>query len=111
MNVLLPGKIQEREREILSSKNTCLVYQENPEGKKHFSLRMGFANSVGKYQLGRIIGEGTFAKVKLAMNTVNGQQVAIKIIDKQMVIENNLIYQAKIFTNIFRSCIDILGKC
>ncbi|KAM7477041.1 hypothetical protein LguiB_024284 [Lonicera macranthoides] len=60
-------------------------YRENPEGKKHFSRRMGFANSVGKYQLGRTIGEGTFAKVKLAINTVNGQQVAIKIIDKQMV--------------------------
>ncbi|KAL7224604.1 hypothetical protein ACSBR1_025969 [Camellia fascicularis] len=56
---------------------------------------MGYANSIGKYQLSRTIGEGTFAKVKLATNTENGQHVAIKIIDKHMVIENNLIYQVK----------------
>ncbi|CAI9098573.1 OLC1v1035243C1 [Oldenlandia corymbosa var. corymbosa] len=54
---------------------------------------MGFSNLVGKYQLSRTIGEGTFAKVKLAINTANGQHVAIKIIDKQMVIKNNLISQ------------------
>ncbi|KAL7193738.1 hypothetical protein ACSBR2_025373 [Camellia fascicularis] len=56
---------------------------------------MGYANIIGKYQLSRTIGEGTFAKVKLATNTENGQHVAIKIIDKHMVIENNLIYQVK----------------
>ena len=46
---------------------------------------MGFASSIGKYRLGRTIGEGTFAKVKLAVNNLNGQQVAIKILDKKMV--------------------------
>lgn len=55
---------------------------------------MGLVNNIGKYQLSRTIGEGTFAKVKLAKNTENGQFVAIKIIDKHMVIENNLILQA-----------------
>ncbi|KAL3532867.1 hypothetical protein ACH5RR_006388 [Cinchona calisaya] len=54
---------------------------------------MGFSNRIGKYQLSRTIGEGTFAKVKLAINTVSGQYVAIKIIDKQMVMKNNLIRQ------------------
>ncbi|OVA16313.1 Protein kinase domain [Macleaya cordata] len=54
---------------------------------------MGFANIIGRYQLGRTIGEGTFAKVKLAMNIVTHQNVAIKIIDKAMVIENKLMYQ------------------
>ncbi|KAL8136979.1 hypothetical protein V2J09_002980 [Rumex salicifolius] len=46
---------------------------------------MRFSGSLGKYQLGPVIGEGTFAKVKVAKNTINGQQVAIKIIDKIMV--------------------------
>ena len=55
---------------------------------------MGFANSRGKYQLGRTIGEGTFAKVKLAVNRHNGQYVAIKVIDKNMVIESGLKFQA-----------------
>ncbi|KAE9462442.1 hypothetical protein C3L33_05623, partial [Rhododendron williamsianum] len=54
---------------------------------------MGYTNSIGKYQLIRTIGEGMFAKVKLAVNTDNGQYVAIKIIDKQMVVKRNLMYQ------------------
>ncbi|XP_058113804.1 CBL-interacting serine/threonine-protein kinase 21-like [Magnolia sinica] len=56
---------------------------------------MGYAANIGKYQLGRTIGEGTFAKVKVAVNTETGHNVAIKIIDKQMVIDNNLMDQVK----------------
>ncbi|KAK4265453.1 hypothetical protein QN277_026505 [Acacia crassicarpa] len=56
---------------------------------------MGFAGSVGKYKLGRTIGEGTFAKVKLAVNSINGQHVAIKILDKKMVMESHLKYQVQ----------------
>lgn len=56
---------------------------------------MGFASSVGKYRLGRTIGEGTFAKVKLAVNSLNGQYVAIKILDKKMVMESHLKYQVQ----------------
>ncbi|MBA0762995.1 hypothetical protein Gotri_012525 [Gossypium trilobum] len=55
---------------------------------------MGLATTIGKYKLGRTIGEGTFAKVKLAVDTTNGHHVAIKIIDKAMVLESNLKYQA-----------------
>lgn len=56
--------------------------------------KMGFAaNNIGKYKLGRTIGEGTFAKVKLAVDSTNGQYVAVKIIDKHMVLESNLKYQ------------------
>nr|XP_016439495.1 PREDICTED: CBL-interacting serine/threonine-protein kinase 21-like [Nicotiana tabacum] len=56
---------------------------------------MGFSNMIGKYQLVRTIGEGTFAKVKLAINTINGEKVAIKIIDKHMIKQNNLVCQVK----------------
>lgn len=57
---------------------------------------MGFANNIGKYRLSRTIGEGTFAKVKLAVDATNGQYVAIKIIDKHMVMESNLKSQASV---------------
>ncbi|KAF5749441.1 CBL-interacting serine/threonine-protein kinase 21 isoform 4 [Tripterygium wilfordii] len=57
---------------------------------------MGFENNIGKYRLGQTIGEGTFAKVKLAVDTTNGSKVAVKIIDKQMVVESNLKYQANL---------------
>ncbi|KAM3762391.1 hypothetical protein ACB098_01G341700 [Castanea mollissima] len=53
------------------------------------------AHNIGKYKLGRTIGEGTFAKVKLGVDSTNGQYVAIKIIDKHMVLESNLKYQVQ----------------
>lgn len=57
---------------------------------------MGFAaNSIGKYKLGRTIGEGTFAKVKISVDSTTGQHVAVKIIDKNMVMECNLKYQVQ----------------
>lgn len=50
---------------------------------------------IGKYQLGRIIGEGTFAKVKLGVDTTNGNYVAIKIINKALVVHRGLQSQVK----------------
>lgn len=42
---------------------------------------------LGKYELGRTLGEGNFGKVKLARNVETGQYFAIKIIEKNRVIE------------------------
>ncbi|XP_073050835.1 CBL-interacting protein kinase 32-like [Primulina eburnea] len=50
---------------------------------------------IGKYEIGRTIGEGTFAKVKFARNTENGQPVAIKIFDKDKVLKHKLSEQIK----------------
>lgn len=50
---------------------------------------------VGKYELGRTIGEGTFAKVKFARNSETGEPVAIKIIDKEKVLKHKLVEQIK----------------
>lgn len=51
---------------------------------------------VGKYELGRTLGEGTFAKVKFARNVENGDNVAIKVIDKEKVLKNKMIAQVYI---------------
>ncbi|KAI5585491.1 hypothetical protein BDE02_06G149800 [Populus trichocarpa] len=56
---------------------------------------MAYGNKLGKYQVGRTIGEGTFAKVKLAVDTTNGHQVAIKIMDKNMVMQSGLKNQVQ----------------
>lgn len=48
---------------------------------------------VGKYQLGKTIGEGSFAKVKLAKNVENGEFVAIKILDRNHVLRHNMMDQ------------------
>lgn len=37
---------------------------------------------VGKYEIGRTIGEGNFAKVKFAQNTETGESVAMKVLDR-----------------------------
>ncbi|WVZ54628.1 hypothetical protein U9M48_005395 [Paspalum notatum var. saurae] len=50
---------------------------------------------VGKYELGRTIGEGTFAKVRFAKNTETGEPVAIKILDKEKVLKHKMVEQIK----------------
>eukprot|EP00261_Vitis_vinifera_P023460 XP_010655435.1 PREDICTED: CBL-interacting protein kinase 04 isoform X3 [Vitis vinifera] len=50
---------------------------------------------VGKYELGRTLGEGTFAKVKFARNVETGENVAIKILDKEKVLKHKMIGQIK----------------
>ncbi|KAL8108366.1 hypothetical protein AgCh_024728 [Apium graveolens] len=50
---------------------------------------------VGRYELGRTLGEGSFAKVKFAKNSETGENVAIKIIDKEKVLKHKMIGQIK----------------
>ncbi|MFS8007844.1 putative protein kinase CAMK-CAMKL-CHK1 family [Helianthus anomalus] len=45
---------------------------------------------VGKYEVGRTIGEGTFAKVKFARNSETGEPVALKILDKEKVVKHKM---------------------
>ncbi|URE26469.1 NAF domain [Musa troglodytarum] len=56
---------------------------------------MGYPTTIGKYHLKRTIGEGTFAKVKLGVDAETNANVAVKIIDKAMVVQNKLMYQVK----------------
>ncbi|KAI3839777.1 hypothetical protein MKW98_010082, partial [Papaver atlanticum] len=55
----------------------------------------GRTTRVGKYELGRTVGEGTFAKVKFAKNVETGENVAIKILDKEKVLKHKMIGQIK----------------
>lgn len=48
---------------------------------------------IGKYEVGRTIGEGTFAKVKFARNSETGEAVAVKILDKEMVLKHKMAEQ------------------
>ncbi|KAK3126072.1 hypothetical protein QOZ80_7BG0613500 [Eleusine coracana subsp. coracana] len=61
--------------------------------KRSASLKV--KRRVGKYELGRTIGEGTFAKVRIAKNTETGEHVAIKILDKAKVLKHKLVEQIK----------------
>lgn len=50
---------------------------------------------VGKYELGRVLGEGNFAKVKFARHAETGHSVAIKILDKEKIFKDQLVEQIK----------------
>ncbi|KAF9662658.1 hypothetical protein SADUNF_Sadunf18G0077100 [Salix dunnii] len=56
---------------------------------------MGHGNNIGKYRLGRTIGEGTYAKVKMAVDSTNGRPVAIKIMDRKKVMQSDLKNQVQ----------------
>ncbi|XP_019258302.1 PREDICTED: CBL-interacting serine/threonine-protein kinase 8-like isoform X2 [Nicotiana attenuata] len=50
---------------------------------------------LGKYEVGRTIGEGTFAKVKFAQNTETGESVAMKVLDRSTIIKHKMVDQIK----------------
>ena len=50
---------------------------------------------IGKYEVGRTIGEGTFAKVKFARNSETGDPVALKILDKEKVLKHKMAEQIR----------------
>ncbi|XP_051128204.1 CBL-interacting serine/threonine-protein kinase 23-like [Andrographis paniculata] len=50
---------------------------------------------VGRYELGRTLGEGSFAKVKFARNLETEENVAIKILDKEKLLKHKMISQIK----------------
>lgn len=48
-----------------------------------------------RYELGKLLGQGTFAKVYHARNIETGENVAIKIVDKEKVLKVGMIEQIK----------------
>lgn len=55
----------------------------------------GGRTRVGRYELGRTLGEGTFAKVKFARNVETGDNVAVKILDKEKLLKHKMVSQIK----------------
>ncbi|XVF65922.1 hypothetical protein PTKIN_Ptkin09bG0289900 [Pterospermum kingtungense] len=48
-----------------------------------------------RYELGRLLGQGTFAKVHYARNLENSMSVAIKVIDKEKIVKVGMIDHIK----------------
>uniref|UniRef100_A0A1D1Z430 non-specific serine/threonine protein kinase n=1 Tax=Anthurium amnicola TaxID=1678845 RepID=A0A1D1Z430_9ARAE len=49
----------------------------------------------GKYEMGRLLGHGTFAKVYLARDVRSGRSVAMKVVGKEKVIKVGMMEQVK----------------
>jgi len=62
---------------------------------------------VGKYEVGRTIGEGTFAKVKFARNSETGEPVALKILDKEKVLKHKMAEQVFVIIELWILCFRI----
>ena len=58
--------------------------------------------TVGQYELGPLLGEGAWGKVKLGVHKKTKQKVAIKIIDKEKVRKENMGLQIKREVNIMK---------
>ena len=43
--------------------------------------------SIGNYTLGRDLGKGTFGQVKVGTHTLTGEKVAIKVLEKDKIID------------------------
>lgn len=50
---------------------------------------------VGRYEIGKTLGEGSFAKVKYARNSDTGESVAIKVLDRDHVLRHKMVEQIK----------------
>jgi len=45
------------------------------------------AKSIGHYVLGKTVGEGTFGKVKLGTHILTGERVAVKVLEKERIVD------------------------
>ncbi|KAA3482047.1 CBL-interacting serine/threonine-protein kinase 12-like [Gossypium australe] len=57
---------------------------------------------LGRYEVGKLLGHGTFAKVYHARNVKSGESVAIKVIDKEKILKSGLIAHIKREISILR---------
>ncbi|KAL3741688.1 hypothetical protein ACJRO7_017197 [Eucalyptus globulus] len=57
---------------------------------------------LGRFEVGKLLGHGTFAKVYYARNVESGEGVAIKVIDKEKILKGGLIAHIKREISILR---------
>ncbi|KAE9598923.1 hypothetical protein Lal_00022583 [Lupinus albus] len=50
---------------------------------------------LGRFEIGKLLGQGTFAKVYYATNIKTGEGVAIKVIDKEKILKGGLVAHIK----------------
>ncbi|XP_051137044.1 CBL-interacting serine/threonine-protein kinase 1 [Andrographis paniculata] len=67
--------------------------KEEGEGSREETVLKGMR--LGKYALGRTLGEGNFGKVKYAKNSESGQPFAIKILEKYRILDLKITEQIK----------------
>lgn len=75
------------------------------QSKENTSKRKNGENQsllLGRYEIGKLLGHGTFAKVYHARNVRSNESVAIKVIDKEKILKGGLIAHIKREISILR---------
>ncbi|XP_022720812.1 uncharacterized protein LOC111278452 [Durio zibethinus] len=89
----------------------CLNHQSNSISIKRKGKKMRVAESQVWQpckKKRRTLGEGIFAKVKFARNIETGENVAIKILDKEKVLKHNIIAQVDSYSTCFIFDLDLI---
>ncbi|KAI4304419.1 hypothetical protein MLD38_039933 [Melastoma candidum] len=80
--------------------NLCETRLRNPQRQRH--LQQQQSPLLGRYEIGKLLGHGTFAKVYYARSLHTQSPVAIKVIDKEKILKSNLTSQIKREISILR---------
>ncbi|XP_044484237.1 CBL-interacting serine/threonine-protein kinase 1-like isoform X3 [Mangifera indica] len=72
-----------------------LTVREEDDSKKNNTTTTKLGMQLGNYELGRTLGEGNFGKVKLAKKLDSGQAFAVKILEKNRIIDLKITDQIK----------------
>ena len=53
----------------------------------HLANAPAASKSIGNYLLSKTVGEGTFGKVKLGVHLLTGERVAVKVLEKDRIVD------------------------
>ncbi|MCQ2818467.1 MAG: protein kinase, partial [archaeon] len=73
------------EKEEISEENNNNIKTISP--KKLSDTNHKKHRTISQFMLGEKLGEGTFGVVRLATHVITGEKVAVKILDKQKILE------------------------
>jgi serine/threonine protein kinase len=74
-----------------SMKMSAAAQQQQQQQQQQLQQR----TRIGNYEIGKTLGEGTFAKVKYGRHVDTGASFAIKIIDKDKILKHKMIQQVQ----------------
>ena len=95
MELLSPSKLTKTSSTQCNSNDIIPSSHPSPNNNNSTSIHTKPSPKKGPYTLGITLGEGAFAKVKLATHNQTKQKIAIKIIDKLKLLKDEIDIQQR----------------
>lgn len=87
----------------MANRKSDQTHEKPPNPHHHITAATGPRTVLfGKYEMGRLLGQGTFAKVYYAKNVVTSESVAVKAINKDQVKKEGLMDKIKTEISVMR---------